>query len=314
MPSFPIRNTQQAKLLVEIYKTGQLSIASSVCGLSVSAASRMLGDLRITLKDELYLRNGSGLTPTPRMQMLYQRLLSFLEIAEHLNDDNNFDPSQVKGTFRFYTYDNGFTSYLMPVLSKIHRQAPKLNFSVGFVPNNVELLDSLRRGDVDLVIFPTPPTRQDIIIETLSPLKYCIMVRKGHPLIKASKKPGGITKADLMQYMQIMPGSIVGNNVGRPWVKLAEDGASTLLLPYFNTSPLMLLNSDCYEWIPYSTAKTWQQFGKFQILDPPKNYQCSFTPHLFWSRHRHNDPLNQWIRSIILEHATHIANEEKKVN
>lgn len=290
------------RLLVAICKTEQLSAAAQLVNLSPSGASHILNDMKKRFGDPLFQRTGTGLTPTPRMNQLLPRIEAILQSISHLADADAFDPASVSDTFRICAYDNAFMAFLLSVIPKIRAAAPKLNLEIAFVPESQLLVDKLRTGFAELALHPTPPRRNDIIVQELPPLSYVILVRKEHPLTFLAKKRQ-LKAEDLLPFVQLAPGNSANAVEVRPWVKLRRLGAPTIIQPYFNASPFLVLQTDYYEWMPHATAKQWLAFGGFELLEPPTDLRIAFSPKLFWNRRSHLNPLNQWIRSMIIASA-----------
>ena len=305
MPQTLLRNTDSIRtlrLLVEVCRTGQLTTAAEKFGQSLSAASRQLNHLREDFDDPLFIRNGKGLMPTPRLRQIVSELVPILDKLDQLGHDAVFDPKMAVGEFRIATFDNGLSAYLFPILGRIRREAPHVQLEVCFVPGRHAMAEALRDGTLQLIIHPLPPKRADIAVMPLTPMDYVLLVRKNHPLVAVEKTKGQVTRKDLQGFEQVMPGT---KTASRPWVTLQEEGQPSVVLPYFNASPFVALQSDAFVWMPKPTADHWLQFDEFRAIEPPEDCRCTFTPSLFWHRRSSLDPLHQWIRSQILNAARH---------
>lgn len=302
MASLTTDRISSLRLLKSICRTGQLTAAAQLLGLSPSGASHLLNDLRKDFKDPLFERTGLGLAPTTKMTQLLPRVEAVLSAIDDLTDEDAFDPSGVSGDFRIVTFDNALMVFLLSVIPRIKAEAPKLNIIVGFVPGEKELVDKLRSGEVNLALHPRPPRRNDVVVHELPALSYVLLTRAGHPLASLVKERP-LSEEDLLRYVQIAPGNRPSFETPRPWEKLKRRGAETIVQPYFNTSPFLLLKTDYYEWVPKVTAAHWVEFERFAALEPPESLKISFAPYLFWSRRANLNPLNQWIRSLIIDSA-----------
>lgn len=302
-----IERISALRLLFAICKTKQLSAAASRIGLSASGASHMLTDLKDQFQDPLFNRTGVGLTPTPKMEQLLPRITAILDAVNKLDDFGYFNPAEVTDTFRICTYDNAFMAFLLSVIPDIKKEAPKLNLEFGFVPETQQLIEYLRSGNADLAIHPQSLKRNDIMAQDLPALSYVLLVRHGHPLVSVMKKRP-LTAGDLLPYTQLAPGNRPYATEPRPWEYLKRQGMSTIVQPYFNASPFLVLKTNYIEWIPRATAMQWLSLGNFVVIEPPEQLKIAIAPRLFWSRRANSNPLNQWIRSRIIamaqEHVT----------
>ena len=276
-----------------ICRTGELQQAAEACALSVSSASRQLKSLRAYFRDELFLRTGAGLAPTARMKELRPMIQHILAAVDRVVSENQvFAPKNASGIFRILSFDNGLLNYVVPVLPLLHAEAPALSIEFGAVSSPQQLVEELRNGSAELAILPTPPKRADLVCRDLSPQTYVLMMRSGHPLCGKDE----ITKEDLLKLTQVMP----SKQTGRPWTKLFQCGMPSVLFPYFNTAPFLLLETDYVAWMPSETACRWMRLGGFVSMDPPEEFRFSFVPKLIWNSRSEGDELHQWVRSLVL--------------
>lgn len=108
-------------------------------GLSQPAVSAALNRLRHAFNDQLFVRNGNEMVPTPRAESLAEPVRSALATLERAFEPKGpFDPAQFERTFTLLGADF-FSMLFMPQLSaKLAALAPKVK---------LRLLDSAR-GDV----------------------------------------------------------------------------------------------------------------------------------------------------------------------
>lgn len=289
----PLANLRGLELLSEILRTGQLSSAAESLEIDVSTASRHLAVLRDALGDPLFKRSGKMLVPTERMLALKPHIEEILRSVSHLEEHKVFSPSTAVGTIRILCYDNGLLNYVLPILPRLAREAPRLNVEFGFISAAEQLLDELRRGNADLAIFPVPPRRKDLFALDLKEQHYQLLMRRGHPL---ASPDAALTPETLRPFGQIMP-SALGV---RPWTALRDAGVHSIVIPFFNTAPFFVVQTDFVMWMPSVTAEFWLKTGQFAVRDLPAELAVSFSPKLIWNARSDREPLHQWVRSLIL--------------
>ena len=271
-----IEKISALRLVLEICRTGQLNSAASHFGLSVSAAARLLADARNELGDQLFNRNGHGMVATPYLKSIESDIARIIYQIDHLGDSGVFDPSEIHCTYRIGAYDNGFLTTILPVLSELDKRAPNLNLEIVPIYDiGHRLLEDLRNGQLDFAIYPTPPVRNDIVMRELKKQEFVWLVKKNGYLDKISKERT-IRHGDLKKVLQIVP----GRRIRRPWTDLQEEEDRTLVIPYLNSSPFVLLNIDGFVWMSKTMAEYWKKLGLFEIICPPNELQCSITPKL----------------------------------
>ena len=184
MTKTPLNNLSGLRLLETLCDLEQLAAAADHLGISISAASRQLNDLRAALNDPLFIRNGVGLVPTARMRAIRPKVQEILAGIQSLTGTDAFSPEKASGTFRILCYDNALRLYIFPILPVIREKAPHLTVSIGFLANTEQMLDELRDGTADLAILPRPPKRTDMRALDLPSQSYQLLMRRDHPLAR----------------------------------------------------------------------------------------------------------------------------------
>lgn len=144
--------------------------AERLGGTSPPAVSRSLSRLRRITGDQLLVRAGQALVPTPRALAIRDTLHTLLGQADQLlRPGGEFDPpTTISETFTVQVSDLFLTSVADPLLETLQREAPGVN--VIFLPETLEGTTALRRGDVDVELgvlsHLDPETRHQTLAET----------------------------------------------------------------------------------------------------------------------------------------------------
>ena len=67
--------------------------------------------------------------------------------------------------------------------------------------------------------------------------------------------------------------------------------------------PFVVKRTDAVEWIPSPLAAEWEGTGLFTVIPLAGENRSVFTSRLFWAARDERDPLNQWLRSLLLSYA-----------
>lgn len=130
--------------------------AGQLLGVGQPAMSHALARLRELFMDELFIRGGAGLEPTPRALALIGPIRAALGIIDTtLRGDRTFKPETAAATVRLAMSDVGVVSLLPPLLNLLRAEAPGLDVVVHpATPDS--LPDDLDRGYVALAsgVFP----------------------------------------------------------------------------------------------------------------------------------------------------------------
>ncbi|MFT3721870.1 LysR family transcriptional regulator [Pseudorhodoferax sp.] len=138
--------------LQAILDTGSVSKAALALGVSQPAISQNLRKLREHFGDELFVRGGSGLQPTPRMlelQPVVQRLLRDWEMLSRPPED--FDPKRASMEFVVCMSEFAEFAVLPPVAAEFARHAPQCRIR-GVRAHHSRLLVMLEQGEADLAV------------------------------------------------------------------------------------------------------------------------------------------------------------------
>jgi DNA-binding transcriptional LysR family regulator len=136
------RNFDLNLLLVldAVLREGTLSNAAKALNVSQPTISHSLAKLREILQDELFVRSGNGMQPTPRALALkapIQRVLA--AVKGEVLDTGRFDPAAEIRPYTITTSDIGETLLLPRVVARLTQDAPKVNLrSVVVRPRHLE--------------------------------------------------------------------------------------------------------------------------------------------------------------------------------
>lgn len=148
-----------------------------------SAMSHTLGRLRDLLGDEVLVRAGRGLVPTPRADGLTAPLKQVLAAARDLLDDAaTFSPATLRRAFRLVCTDHVSTVLLPGVEAVLGAEAPGVDLHVA--PLVPETMEDLRRGTVDAAIGIFPDTPPEVRTKRLFSDGFATVARPDHPRVR----------------------------------------------------------------------------------------------------------------------------------
>ena len=149
-----------------IYVEGNLTRAASHIGMSQPAMSNALNRLRHVLKDDLFMRDGRGLRPTPvasELAPVIRQALGLLEIGIEAA------PGLKAGRLQSFSIA-GLDYYEVVILPKlmtaIGERAPDITIKA-VTGNSIEMAKPLRFGDIDLMIDYVPLPSDEFRCEVL---------------------------------------------------------------------------------------------------------------------------------------------------
>lgn len=148
--------------------------------LSAPAVSRALGRIRTATGDDILVRTGRTMTPTPRAAAIRNEVRALVErAAELLGPTPALDLATLRRTFTIQGHD-ALIGALYPALAARAADAPGL--SLRFLPEPPADTPGLARGHVDLEVGAAVPASPQISHETVGHDQLVAVYRAGHPL------------------------------------------------------------------------------------------------------------------------------------
>lgn len=281
----------------EVYRERQISGAARRLGLSQSAVSNALARLRRLFGDELFVRTGQGMQPTPFAEGLAEPVGSALaQVALALNRRSGFDPMTSERRFTLAMTDVGELHFMPTLIERCRLAAPRLQIS-SVRAGSIALKEEMESGRVDLAIGPFEDISEALYQRLLFRQPYVTMMRRGHPLTQG--------KVDLARFAEAE--HLFVDSRESPYERInqllekAGIGASTRFrVPHFTAVPYIVGSSELVVTVPQKLAeRAGPPFGLAWITPP-----LALPPlqtNMFWHRRYNQDPGNQWLRALVAD-------------
>lgn len=273
-------------------------------GLSQPAVSAALSRLRHAFNDQLFVRRGNDMMPTPRAEALAPLARSALAQIEAMVAEPQFVPARLERTFTLMGSD--FVSILiMPDLARrIAADAPGVllrlrDTAIGEVPR------VLREDLIDLAIEPSIPDKPDLVAsEDAFQSPFLLLAADGHAaLARAGLAPDQEVPLDLFCNLRHALRSVDGTATGAVDKALQAIGRRrdvALTVPHFQGVALAVAQSDLVAALPaqFATAMTRSLPVRTYRLPVPVPAP---TIQLLWHQRHDADPAHRWLRAKTLE-------------
>lgn len=152
---------------------------------SPSAMSHTLCRLRELLGDDVLVRAGQAMVPTPRAEALATPVKEVLAAARVLLEEPaRFDPRELSRRFRVVCTDHVSTVLLEPAEARLRAEAPGVDLDVA--PLVPDTMDDLRKGAVDLAIGVFPEASPEVRTRRLFEDRFVTVCRPDHPRLVES--------------------------------------------------------------------------------------------------------------------------------
>lgn len=174
-------------LLDALFRTSSVQAAADSLAISASACSHALSRLRIALGDQLFVRVGGGMRPTPRAEQLAPVVEAALALlSDGLSRGADFDPSRSERRFVLAATDYTAFAVLPGFLNRMQSLAPRLSFQVVQAERKVPL-EALLAGSIDFALGYSEeggPLAADIEEFDWPEEEYVAIASRDHPRIR----------------------------------------------------------------------------------------------------------------------------------
>ncbi len=274
--------------------------AASRLGVTQSAVSHSLRELRARLGDPLLVRTGNGLEPTPLAQSLRPDLRLGLDALERLlRHEPRFDPATSTRSFSLATPDHPQFTMIPEFIGQLRRTAPGVNVRIRAIGPG--LPEELASGRLDLVLAGaevehTLALDREAMRTRVIDEPFCCLLRRGHPAL--------MRQLDLQAYVAL-PHVLVSTTGGETGIvdrALAAQGLHrrvAVTVPSFPAAAYIVASSDLIATLPRAVAERARRLD-VEIMPPPLELDRSVA-YLWWHPRFQHDPGHAWWRHALAE-------------
>lgn len=294
-----IKNLNLNLLLVldELNREQNVTRAAERLGLTQSAVSNALAQLRQALADPLFVRARRGMVPTARALALAGPVRQALAIVEGaLEGTGVFDPAQSSRSFVIAASD--YTEYVVlpPLLRRLEREAPGVRLELRAWGHH-EVPATLETGELDLMLgyydaLPAGHHEQPLFEE-----EYVCIVRKRHPSVRR--------RLTLKRYLALShvlvtqrPGSVGSVDVALGRLGLTRTVGARV--SHFLMVPHLVAQTDMVAALSRRIAEPAARSLGLVMHTPPLALPKS-TVGQVWHERTESDTAHRWLRQVVSE-------------
>lgn len=270
--------------------------AAERLGVTQSAMSHSLRQLRAQLGDRLLVRGPRGMLLTPRAEALRGPLRRGLgELARVVSGQVGWRPESEARVFRVAAGDYVSIRVLPPLLELLGREAPRVDIDVRAADLRGGAAQ-LEAGELDVLVAlessEAPGLRQRALLSD----DFACLARAGHPEIS------GALDLDLycrLPHVLISPRGEAGSFVDSALARRGRARRVALRVPFFLVAPLVVARSDMILTAPTCLARELAAHYPLQVLRAPLELP-RFTLHMIWHERFDDDPAHRWLREAMI--------------
>ncbi|UJW82012.1 LysR family transcriptional regulator [Hydrogenophaga sp. SL48] len=272
-----------------------VTLAARELDMSQSAVSTALGRLRETLGDQLLVRTGRGMLPTPRASRLAEPVASILDqVRDRLLSASGFVPAESERVFSLCLSDVGSYVLWPRIVSAVAQEAPRVSLRMRTLMQPM-IAPALEHAEIDLALGAYPELPVTLYQRRLFERKYVALVRTGHRL--AGKRLTIQAFARTPQAV-VRLASGIQDSVDAALAVQGLKRDQVLEMPSYLMLPPLLEAGDHLTVIPGQLAEAFSRHGHFVSLKLPFDLPASVI-RMHWHRRFHEDAGNVWLRGLI---------------
>ncbi|SHI73476.1 LysR family transcriptional regulator, mexEF-oprN operon transcriptional activator [Roseomonas rosea] len=271
--------------------------AGEVLFLSQPATSSALARLRAFFGDELFIRNGRTLEPTPKAEALMEQLAPAMQaVAGAIASSIPFDPATDTRTFRIGMSED-VQMAMIPVLPLLRKAAPHCRIIIrsGTYRTIPRMLES---REINTAIGHT----EDLPAAT----KQRVIRRGGWRVLRDSASPGPV---DLNAYcerphMLVTPRGDLSGFADEELARLGRKRQVVLGVPDFGLMPRTLIGTDMLCLVTEAVVDAVAALGGLERLaaDPPPIPCPEAVTTMAWRTAVDQDAGEVWLRAQLVQH------------
>jgi LysR family transcriptional regulator, transcriptional activator for leuABCD operon len=278
------------------YEERSLSRAADRLAMTQSAVSHALSRLRSVFRDELFIRQASGVFPTPVAELIYAKLRGALgSVRESVAETRGFDPKSSGRKFVVAISHPLGPMIAVRLRERLTHAAPGVEVAFSTRSRPIELERGMREGRVDAAVDWLMPMRGPFHEVTLFEDALVAVARSGHPALRRTRSISELKKGAFISLRPRVEGEHPVAGL-REWQRLDLNYVLEVseILEVF----MVARQSDLFGLIPRSMMKfAHEVFGLRPLRAAPK--KVSVPIKLVWHASREADPAHAFLRKQV---------------
>lgn len=284
------------RVVAALDQTRHVGKAADQLGMSQSGFSTALVRLRKRLGDDLFVRTGVGMKPTPRGLALAETARSVLQqVEQQVLGPSVFEPRQTDTVFRVAMSDVGEVVFAPRLVQHLAQAAPQACLQV-MSTTSLPLSERLAMGEVDLAMGYYPDLERDSFFrQALFKHSYACFVRKGHPVLRS-----GLTKAAYQTMDHAVVATPAKSNalLEKALQRHHIQRKVAFSSPHHLGLAATVAVTDLVATVPLGTAQDVARSGDLVVLPLPFRAPV-FTLYQYWHRRTLKAPAWVWFRGQV---------------
>ncbi|MFD8740083.1 LysR family transcriptional regulator [Streptomyces sp. NPDC059618] len=277
-----------------LLEEGSVTGAADRLHVTAPAMSRSLGRIRRTTGDQILVRTGRTMTPTPYAIAVREQVHDLLQqVQSVLAPSRELDLATLERTFTLRWHDSLVALGGPALLADVRRQAPGVRLR--FIAESSIDTPELRRGEVDLEANANRPTQPEIHAEQVAETRQVVVMRQEHPLARTET----VTAARYAEaeHITISRRGRFDNALDEALARLGLTRRVVATAPTERAGFEFVRASDLLVTAPESTTLSAAADLGLALLPLP--FELPPAPvYLSWHQRYDTDPAHVWLRAL----------------
>ena len=286
-------------IAVALYEERSVTLAARKLGISQPALSELLAKLRKMVEDELFVKTGYGMVPTPRAHSLVAVARdSLTRLKQELLTGKAFDPATSKTTFTFALTEVQELVFFPKLIRTLKFLAPR-SHSRSVNPPAHEVLRGLENGEIDLAIglFPELEKHRFFKQRLLVYGPVCLM-RTDHPFSKDSLS---LKEYLGLGHVEVDPGPRTGPFWKQMFRQEKMSRQIVVTITRYACLPSILQESDLVATVSRPAGIYFsKEYKNLRYVSAPFR-AAKIVIHQHWHAKYQRDPRSRWIRKVVAD-------------
>ncbi|MFF0738957.1 LysR family transcriptional regulator [Streptomyces sp. NPDC004111] len=276
-----------------LLEEGSVAGAAARLHVTAPAMSRSLGRIRKATGDQILVRTGRHMTPTPRALAMRTEVHALVQQAHQLlSARTELDLAALERVFTVRWHDALTATCGTALIAAVHRQAPGVQLRLTAEPGDDT--PELRRGDVDVASSAGPPSQPDIRHRLIGHDRLVLAVREGHPLTEQTVT---VARYAAAEHVTVSRRGNLRDRIDDALAALGHERRVIASAPSTATALQLAHDAGLVVTLPdAATRASCHQLGLTTLQLP---LELPAVPlHLLWHQRHDDDPAHTWLRNL----------------
>ena len=276
-----------------LLEEGSVAGAADRLHVTAPAMSRSLGRIRKATGDQILVRTGRHMTPTPRALAMRTEVHALVQHAHQLlSARRDLDLAALERVFTIRLHDALTTACGTALVAAVHRQAPRVKIRLTVEPGHDT--PELRRGEVDVASSDAPPAQPDIRHRLIGQDRIIVAVRAGHPL---TEEPVTVERYAAADHVTVSRRGSLHDRVDEIVAALGHQRRVTVAAPATDTALQLARDADVVVTLPEAVTRSARHHLGLATLPLP--FDLPPVPlYLLWHQRYDDDPAHTWLLNL----------------